>query len=168
MSDNVRLSASRIGTAKKCSWVYWCKYHLRLPDTSNEGASRGSVCHNIFEYLGDTKHKSHFDSIIKKGTIHSSKEILKLVKIDASEQEPRVDDGDNLDSIDKFIVRGLGYDFFGKDRKNLEEGISEQVFDLEIEEEDRSYHIYGFIDKLFIYDRGKRAIVRDFKTSKKK
>jgi len=168
MSDNVRLSASRIGTAKKCSWVYWCKYHLRLPDKSNEGASRGSVCHNIFEYLGDPKYKKHFNSIIKKGTIHSSKEISKLVKIDASEQDPRVDDSDNLDLIDKFIVRGLKYDFFGEDRKNLEEGISEQVFDLEINEENRSYHIYGFIDKLFIYDKGKKAIVRDFKTSKKK
>lgn len=59
MNKKVRLSASRIGTAKKCSWVYWSKYVNKIPDSSNTGASRGSVCHNIFEYLGKDRHKKH-------------------------------------------------------------------------------------------------------------
>ena len=42
------LSASRIKTAQSCSWLYWCKYKLKLPDTSNDGARRGSICHLIF------------------------------------------------------------------------------------------------------------------------
>jgi hypothetical protein len=168
MSENVRLSASRIGTAKKCSWSYWCKYHLKMPDKSNDGASRGTVCHNIFEYLGKDRHKKHFESIIKNGTVESSKAVHKLVKIQASRQDPPVDSKDNLDLMDKFIMRGLRYDFFGEESKNLDEGLSEQVFDLKVDDGGLSYHIYGFIDKLFIYDKGKKAVVRDFKTSKKK
>jgi len=46
------LSASRIKTVEGCSWLYWCKYKLKLPDASNDGAKRGSICHLIFEHLG--------------------------------------------------------------------------------------------------------------------
>lgn len=49
---NTPLSASRIKTAQSCSWLYWCKYKLKLPDKSNEGAKRGSICHLVFEVLG--------------------------------------------------------------------------------------------------------------------
>jgi len=164
---HVRLSASRISTVKKCSWVYWSKYVNKIPDSSNTGASRGSVCHNIFEYLGKDRHKKHFDSVIKSGSTKSSKALSKLIKIQSSSQDPPVDGEDDLDLIDKFIVNGLNYDFYGLDRGKPEESISEKVFDLEVEDGDNSYHIYGFIDKLFLYDKGEKAIVRDFKTSKK-
>ena len=167
MSKKVRLSASRISTAKKCSWVYWSKYINKIPDSSNTGASRGSVCHNVFEYLGKDRHKKHFDKIIKKGSISGSKPVSKLVKIQASTQDPPVDSEEELDMIDNFIVNGLRYDFYGADRDNLFKSFSEQTFELEINEGDKNYYIYGFIDKLFLYDEGEKAIVRDFKTSKK-
>ena len=167
MTEHVRLSASRITTAKKCSWVYWSKYKNKIPDSSNTGASRGSVCHNIFEYLGKDRHKKHFKKVIESGSIEDSKALSKLVKIQASKQLPRVDGEEELDLIDKFIVNGLNYDFYGDSSEKPVEAISEKVFDLEIEEEGKSYHIYGFIDKLFLYDKGKKALVRDFKTSKK-
>ena len=47
--DNKPLSASRIKTLQTCSWQYWCKYHLKLPDRSNEGSLRGTICHAIFD-----------------------------------------------------------------------------------------------------------------------
>ena len=50
-SSKVKLSASRLKTAKTCSYLYWAKYHLKLPDKTNDGAARGSVCHLIFESL---------------------------------------------------------------------------------------------------------------------
>ena len=59
------LSASRIKTAESCSWLYWCKYKLNLPDKSNDGAKRGSICHLIFEVLGIKKRKKYFNKIIK-------------------------------------------------------------------------------------------------------
>ena len=167
MSKKVRLSASRIGTAKKCSWVYWSKYVNKIPDGSNTGASRGSVCHNIFEYLGKDRHKKHFNDILKKGSISGSKAVSKLVSIQASQQDPPVDAKDELDMIDDFIVNGLRYDFYGEDPGNLSKSFSEQTFELEVNEDGKSYYIYGFIDKLFLYDKGKKAVVRDFKTSKK-
>lgn len=167
MSNHVRLSASRIGTAKKCSWVYWSKYVNKIPDSSNTGASRGSVCHNIFEYLGKDRHKKHLKSVLEAGTIKNSKGISKLVKIQASAQNPPVDNEEDLDLMDKFIVNGLNYDFYGDSKSKPYESISEKVFDLEVDEDGKNYHVYGFIDKLFLYDKGRKAIVRDFKTSKK-
>ncbi len=66
MSDpKTALSASRIKTAQGCSWLYWCKYKLKLPDTSNDGAKRGSICHLIFELLGEKKTKPHYDKIME-------------------------------------------------------------------------------------------------------
>ena len=55
------LSASRIKNLESCHWSYWCKYHLGLPETNNEGAMRGSVCHLVFELLLVKKHKKHFN-----------------------------------------------------------------------------------------------------------
>ena len=50
--------------------------------------------------------------------------------------------------------------------KKPTKAISEQEFNLEIKEDGKTYNIRGFIDKLFLYDRGKKALIRDFKTSK--
>ena len=47
------LSASRIKKAESCSWSYWATYKLKVPDRGNDGASRGWICHLIFELLGD-------------------------------------------------------------------------------------------------------------------
>ena len=165
--EKVRLSASRISTAEKCSWVYWCKYKNKIPDSSNTGASRGSVCHNIFEYLGKERHNHHYESILKSQSIKGSKAVSKLVEIQAANQNPPVNGPEDLDLIDKFIVNGLNYDFYGSDVETPFEAISEKTFDIDIDDGDKKYYIYGFIDKLFLYDKGKRAVIRDFKTSKK-
>jgi hypothetical protein len=167
MSKKVRLSASRISTVEKCSWVYWCKYINQIPDSSNSGASKGSVCHNIFEYLGKDRHKKHYNNIIKQNSISGSKAVLKLVETQARLQDPPVNSAEDLDMIDAFIVNGLNHDFYGDSNEKPFEALSEKTFDIEIDDGDKHYYIYGFIDKLFLYDKGKRAVIRDFKTSKK-
>ena len=58
------LSASRIKTLQQCSWKYWCNYILKLPDKSNEGASRGWICHLIFELLGNPRHLKNYKLIL--------------------------------------------------------------------------------------------------------
>lgn len=158
------LSASRIKTLQQCSWKYWCNYKLKLPDKSNDGASRGWICHLIFELLGEERHKKHYDLITKEGSIFSSKAISKLVLYHA--KKLNVDDDENLKLIDSMTVNGLHCDFFGEDEQVPDEAISEKDFDIEIEGENVSYRIKGFIDKLFLYKDKSYALIRDFKSSK--
>ena len=77
-----------------------------------------------------------------------------------------VDDDENLELIDSMTVNGLNYDFFGRDDSSPAESISEKSFDIEITNEENSYRIRGFIDKLFLYKKGSYALIRDFKSSK--
>ena len=164
MSNLAPLSASRIKTAQTCSWIYWCKYRLKLPDSSNDGASRGSICHLVFECLGNPRHKHHYKSIIKAGTLKGSVAVWKMVLNYA--KKLKVDDEENLDLIDSMTLNGLHYDFFGGDLGKPTEGISEKAFTIEVDEGAKRYRIRGFIDKLFLYSRKKKAIIRDFKSSK--
>jgi len=160
-SFSVALSASRIKTVDQCSWVYWCKYKLKLPDTSNDGASRGTICHAIFECLGNPRHKKHYDLIIKKKNIFASKSVERLVMIFA--KKLNVDDQENIDLIKEMTLNGLLYDFFG-DRPD--EAFSEKDFTIEINSGAKKYKIRGFIDKLFLYKQKSTALIRDFKSSK--
>tara|TARA_Y100000361_G_scaffold153907_1_gene177217 strand:+ start:20113 stop:21198 length:1086 start_codon:yes stop_codon:yes gene_type:complete len=161
---NSALSASRIKTLQQCSWKYWCNYILKLPDTSNDGASRGWICHLIFEILGEPRHKKHYDLITSNGTIFASRAVEKLTLYHA--RRLNVDDPENIDLIDKMTVNGLHYDFFGHDDEEPNESISEQFFDIEISEGDISFRMRGFIDKLFLYKDKSFALIRDFKSNK--
>jgi len=158
------LSASRIKTLQQCSWKYWCNYKLKLPDKSNDGASRGWICHLIFELLGSPRHKHHYDLIISKGSIFKSKAIAKLTLYHA--KRLNVDDEENLELIDSMTVNGLHCDFFGSDSSKPDQAISEKDFDIEISGDGISYRIKGFIDKLFLYEDNSFALIRDFKSSK--
>jgi hypothetical protein len=161
----VYLSASRIKTAQQCSWTYWCKYILKLPDRGNDGASKGTICHLLFEVLGVPRRKKYFDKIISEGSIWCVPSIKKLVLIYADKLE--VNTKEHLDDIDRMVVNGLNFDFFGEEAGDLKEGFSEKAFNLSINEGSLSYNIRGFIDKLFLY-KDKKAIIRDFKSSKQK
>ena len=82
----VYLSASRIKTLESCSWLYWGKYHLHLPDTGNDGAARGTVCHWIFELLLSEKNFKYFELIMH---------IPQAPEIDGAEPEGTVDTSDS-------------------------------------------------------------------------
>ena len=59
-------------------------------------------------------------------------------------------------------LAGLHFDFFGDARGELDEAISEQEFNITIDEVDK---LYRFIDKLF-FTKINLAVIRDFKSSK--
>tara|TARA_R100000231_G_scaffold132158_1_gene104514 strand:- start:9924 stop:10949 length:1026 start_codon:yes stop_codon:yes gene_type:complete len=158
------LSASRIKTAESCSWLYWCKYKLNLPDKSNDGAKRGSICHLIFEVLGLPKRKKYFNKIIKTQDVFSIPSIKKLILKHAVREG--VSDDENVQLMKEMIFNGLTYDFFGKELGKPTEDYSEKDFLIIENNGDIKYKIRGFIDKLFLYKRKKFAIIRDFKTSK--
>ena len=164
MSTNF-LSASKIKTMQSCSWLYWCKYHLKLPEDSNDGASRGSVCHLVFECLGNPRHKHHYKKIVKNQSVWKSKSVKRLVISYA--KKLNVYDKENMLLINDMIINGLNYDFFGDTKHKPTEGISEKSFEISVNEDDKNYNIRGFIDKLFLYKKQGTALIRDFKTSKK-
>ena len=164
MNKLTKLSASRIKTAQNCSWSYWCNYKLKLPDSGNDGASRGTICHNVFELLGD-KHKSEFDKIVKEGTIWNTSIVASQVKKEA--KDLCVSDEENLELIDQMIVAGLRFDFFGDENERPINSESERFFDLEIDKPEKGirYAIRGYIDKIFTY-KDNSVVIRDFKSSK--
>ena len=158
------LSASRIKTVQSCSWLYWCKYKLHLPDKSNDGAKRGSICHLILEVLGEKRRKKYYNKIIKTQDVFSVPSIKKLILKHAVRYE--VDDEENIQMIKEMLYNGLAYDFFGADTGKPTEEYSEKDFDIIKNDGSIKYKIRGFIDKLFLYKKKKYALIRDFKTSK--
>ena len=157
--EKIKLSASKIKTIDGCSWLYYSKYILKLPDISNSGASRGTICHLIFELLLNDRHKKYFEDlcsgksgIIKNPCIHRL--ILKHAK------RLNVNDEENLNLIYDMIQTGLQSDFFCNGSLLVE---AESEFKLEEE----NYIINGFIDKLAIFD-DKTYKIYDYKSSKGK
>lgn len=159
------LSASKIKTLKSCSWQYWCKYHLKLPDKTNSGALKGEVVHLVFECLGKSRHKKHYDLVLKKKNAFASKAIKRLIKKHVKQKD--LNDQEHIDDICEMVIKGLLYDFFGNKYGNPTESISEKDFEIEVNDENFQYKIKGFIDKLFIYGNEGIVLIRDFKTNKK-
>ena len=157
----VKLSASRIKTAQSCSWLYWSKYKLKLPEHGNDGARRGTVCHNVFEFLSKQKTKAHYNKVVKAKDPFASKAVKELIMSDASELG--VTDDENMTMIKEMIINGLGCNFHGEELGIPDEAYAELDFDIE----KNGYHIRGFIDQLFLYKDKKIALIRDYKTSKK-
>tara|TARA_Y100000361_G_C11161802_1_gene347916 strand:- start:4251 stop:5306 length:1056 start_codon:yes stop_codon:yes gene_type:complete len=158
------LSASKIKKAQSCSWSYWATYHLKVPDRSNDGASRGWICHLIFELLGDERHREIYDEIILKDNIFLCEPIKRLVSYHA--KKLNVNDEENLSLINNMTLAGLHFDFFGNREGEPDESISEQSFDITVDEMGKLYRVRGFIDKLFLYKDKDLAVIRDFKSSK--
>lgn len=156
------LSASRIKTLDTCSWSYWCNYHLKLPDKSNDGAKRGTICHLVFEMLIHKKHKKHFKDILKGGAISSSKAVDRLVKKHAKAQG--VDSAENYKMMDEMILVGVKNDFFGTKGAS----VLPPEFEFSIENKEPKYNIKGFIDKPIDYPKDKKMEIVDYKSSKEK
>ncbi len=161
---NKPLSASRIKVLQTCSYLYWAKYHLKLPDKANEGSLRGNICHTVFEVLGDPRHRKHYDAIVSLQDVAASQAIERLILSYAKKNG--IDSFENLDLINKMILEGLNYDFFGTKNGKPTYGLSECDFDIDVNTDKKNYRILGFIDKLFLFKKKKLAIIRDFKTSK--
>ena len=157
------LSASRIKLAKQCSWQYWCKYILKLPETTNEGASRGWIVHLILELLAHKKRKKRLAAVRKAGSILQDAPLKRLALYHAARLA--VDDEENVAFIDTMILNGLNYDFNGDAQQKPKKIFNEYKFDITLDTEYSQCRVLGFIDKLFIYKDGS-ALIRDFKTSK--
>lgn len=162
--ENIPLSASRIKTLQTCSWIYYSKYVLRLPEKNNLGALMGSVCHTVFECLGNPRHKKTYQKVIKKDDLFAAKSLERLVISYCKKNDILCDE--TIEKIKTMTMAGLKYDFFGDSQGKPTQAISEQKFDINVNENGLNYRMLGFIDKLFLFKRQKRALIRDFKSSK--
>lgn len=158
--DLTPISASRVKVFENCSWLYYCKYVLKLPEPSNEGAQKGSVCHSIFELLLLPKHKNKYSAIVKAGALTGCPSVARLTRIYIKKNKlPPL--AAIYDLIDKMILVGLKSDFFVKGGS-----LVKPEYEFNILNQSPLYLIKGFIDKPFI--KGNKIIIDDFKSSKKK
>ena len=152
------LSASRIKTLETCSWVYWNNYHAKVPQSQNDGALRGTICHTIFELLLNKRHLKNYKRIIKKNSIDGDKGIARLVK--KLSAKVKLDES-NYKLLNDMILVGLKNDFFGEGGE-----IVKPEYDFDITNEEPKYHIKGFIDKPIKIKKEMHII--DYKSSKYK
>ena len=155
--EKIRLSASKIKTLDSCSWLFFSKYHLKVPDTTNDGASRGTIIHLIFELLLKPKHKKKYFTKLKKSptAILRIKPVNRLLNKHA--KRLNVNDKDNMALIYQMLYVGFNHDFYCKGSKQLKE---EEHFEIEGE----NFVINGFIDKKAFYKN--KIDIWDYKSSK--
>jgi hypothetical protein len=110
MADKIRLSASKLKTAKTCSWLYWVNYHTNFPKSSNDGANRGSVAHYVLECLLRNDRRPYTDKIVNLGNISAVKSVERMAKIHAAKLN--VADDENFAMINEFILTALKNDFY--------------------------------------------------------
>jgi hypothetical protein len=152
------LSASRIKTLETCSWVYWNNYHAKVPQSQNDGALRGTICHTVFELLLNKRHLKNYKRIIKKNAIDGDKGIDKLVK--KLSAKVKLNES-NYKLLNDMILVGLKNDFFGEGGE-----IVKPEYNFDITNEEPKYHIKGFIDKPIKIKKEMHII--DYKSSKYK
>ena len=161
------LSASRIKTLESCSWSYWCNYHLKIPQKGNDGAKRGTVCHLVFECLLNTRHKKHYDLILKESNTEASQAIVNLVKKNLKKRDAL--NKENFELCMSMILVCLNQDFYGTSAPSSSSWVVEPAapeLEFLLENKKPPYKIRGFIDKTFKY-KDKVKII-DYKTSKYK
>ena len=157
--EKIRLSASKIKTLDTCSWLFFSKYHLKVPDTTNDGASRGTIVHLIFELMLKPRHKKKYFTKLKKSptAILRCKPLSRLLT--KHTKRLNVDDKDNLALIYQMLYVGFNHNFYCKGNKELKE---EEHFEIEGE----NFVINGFIDKKAFYKN--KIDIWDYKSSKAK
>ncbi len=157
MINKPRLSASKISTLEKCSYLYWLNYHSDFPKGQNSGSSRGSVTHYVLECLLKDSRREDVAAMIKANDPFSHKGVYRLARFHARKLD--VADDVNMGMINEFILTALKSDFFCDGSEEL---ISEYEFNIE----GTNYLLKGYIDKIAVY-KDKVKIV-DYKSSKAK
>ena len=152
-----RLSASKIKSYSSCSYLAYLKYNCGLPSKGNTGSKLGGITHIILECLAHPKRKEKVSQAIACGRPLSLSCLHRLASKWLKKEE--VYSSENYEKINGFLVTGLENDFHGKGCEKYE---TEYEFNIN----NGKYWIYGFIDRLFIYEDHIRSL--DFKSSKSK
>ena len=151
------LSYSKIKTLDTCSFLFYCRYILNLPEESNTGAKLGTVLHELVEILSNRGKYEKLVTDIKYKTYPPS--LNRLIKRKLKKQDILNDE--NFESVQSFLTIAVTHDFWM-------EGSTESHTEKEFKISFGKIFLKGFIDKIGIYgDTNNRfAIIRDFKSQK--
>lgn len=168
------LSASKIKTYSSCSWQYYASYNLKIPQSGNSGASRGTVVHNLFELISKPKHTHFVQKIWLSGSPEKVPAVKKFLerqfkkeKLDLNEQvkpiKVKYGAKNNWESVCEMVMTTLKFEFLESKNKIIH---SEYEFD--IVNENPKYAVRGFIDRLSEEEGGAILRILDYKSSSKK
>jgi hypothetical protein len=155
----IRLSASRIKEVLSCSWLFYCKEVLKLPETTHPKTLVGSLCHSILECLLNPRHKKHYLVIMAgKKSVYNSEAVTRLIKWWQKKYNLEQKLINDVDAMVLLVLTQTNY---------LDEGATktfppEQEFNLII---GGKYPMRGFLDRLAIF--GDKIIITDYKTQGK-
>lgn len=143
--------------------IYYGQYVLKMDDGGNDGARRGTVCHDIFEMLIQPDQKERVENILKEGNIHGDAELVEEVQRKMEEMGiGSMDDKgqDNFSMICDMIYVGLNTDFYCHGWEILYDHLETRF---EISSENPEYVIRGLIDKPATKNNKVRIV--DYKSS---
>lgn len=173
MPQEIRLSASRLESLKNCSWSFYCKEVLRLPDSGNDGTKRGTICHELLEHLVKPKHRALYLGLKKSRNPWACpvcKRFLELwaKKVDLDLDQEVVNDRKSAfvthrEVVGKMLMVALDNDFSPDDAVKIE---PEKKVRFDVNENGVRYVLTGVIDKIIFY--ADRLKIQDYKTSKQK
>ena len=162
MSDLPALSPTSLQLLQQCSWKWYCKNILRIPEKINSGALRGSIVHLLLSRLSDKRHKGLVKKILKAKDCYSIPAVKRfLYKQIKKEKLEEIDEKGNnsYNIINDMVLVALNTDFYPK-------GGTVVGDEVKFEYETDNYKIRGIIDKLIEYKNG--YIIRDFKGNDKR
>lgn len=164
MSEVIKISASKLDTFESCSWTYWCKYHLKVPDVGNVGSKKGNVCHHVFELLLATNknRENYINQIRKDRTCKNIKSLWRYIKWDAKREDIPAEE--HTQHIDEMIYAGVKEVDFLLDKSQYDVTLEER-FEFPIHE---NIYIVGAIDHKSINKKTGDILIRDYKSSKEK
>jgi len=169
------LSASKIKTYSSCSWQYYASYNLKIPQSGNSGASRGTVVHNLFELISKPKHNHFIEKIWLAGSPAKVPAIRRFLenqfkneKLDFQEQvkpiKAKYGNKNNWESVCEMVMTTLKFEFI----ESINQKIIHSEYEFDIVNENPKYAVRGFIDRLSEEDNGKTLKILDYKSSSKK
>lgn len=175
----IYLSSSKIDTLETCSWIYYCKYILKLPDKTNDGAMRGTACHDLLEFLAKDKRQELVKKVGKSlNAIKSSKLVErflfrkynqlgldpdKYVDKKVTKKTPT-----NHELVLQMLHTVLSMEFLsGGEKRN----VIHSEYEFNIQNEKPKYAVRGFVDRIseIENEKGEKFLeILDYKSSKKK
>lgn len=155
--NNIRISASRLTNFFKCSFLFYCKDVLGLPEgPTHPRTIIGSLFHVIVENLKNPRHRHHYDIIKKTHDINNSKSLIRL--INRWKYKYNLTDELLYDINEMLMVAINNTNFFNTNAKKI--FAPEHEFLLKMD----GYEIKGFIDDLCKMDG--YYCITDYKTTR--
>lgn len=147
-----KLSASKITLYNSCSWSFYCRYMLKLPNQTSIALTKGTITHTVLEILLKDKHKEKVETSIKAKKLNKS--IVRYIKLLCKSQTEEF-----INDVISFTLNALLFDFLCVNSNKI---VAEEAFELK----GRGYIAVGKIDKIAYFDN--RVAIFDYKTSKQK